>query len=173
MAVREAILGLLASGELHGYELKRRLEFLLQHFWTVDFGQLYRHLAALERDGLVEKRIQHQEMRPDRKIYRITPRGRDVLRAWMDQPNESRWRLQSEFYLKLALWSQVPHGDLRPHLDAQERAYGAYRDELERILAAHDDSRDHPLMLLAEVGLRHAEVELEWLAQVRRRLGGT
>lgn len=85
--------------------------------------------------------------------------------------DEKPWQLPSEFYLKLAFWDRVPAGDVEPHLAAQERAYGAYLRELEGIKARLAGHPDHPLALLAEVGRRHAEVELAWLAEVRHRLG--
>lgn len=46
-----AILGLLADGELHGYELKKRLDAVLPAWSSVSFGSLYPTLGRLERAG--------------------------------------------------------------------------------------------------------------------------
>ncbi len=49
-----AILGLLEEGELHGYEIRRRLRDHLGLLANVSFGSLYPALARLERAGMVE-----------------------------------------------------------------------------------------------------------------------
>ena len=49
-----AILGLLTSQELHGYELKKRLGELLSSRASISFGSLYPALARLEAQGAVK-----------------------------------------------------------------------------------------------------------------------
>lgn len=48
-----AILGLLEEGDLHGYELRKRLGSMLGALSTVSFGSLYPALARLEKAGSV------------------------------------------------------------------------------------------------------------------------
>jgi DNA-binding PadR family transcriptional regulator len=48
-----AILGLLHEGDLHGYELKKRLTELVGPWSSVSFGSLYPALSRLERRALV------------------------------------------------------------------------------------------------------------------------
>ena len=48
-----AILGLLEEGDLHGYELRKRLSSMLGAFSSVSFGSLYPALARLEQTGAV------------------------------------------------------------------------------------------------------------------------
>ena len=48
-----AILGLLEEGDLHGYELRKRLTAVLGAFSSVSFGSLYPALRRLEESGAV------------------------------------------------------------------------------------------------------------------------
>lgn len=48
-----AILGLLEEGDLHGYELRKRLSAMLGAFSSVSFGSLYPALRRLEDSGSV------------------------------------------------------------------------------------------------------------------------
>ena len=48
-----AILGLLEEGDLHGYELRKRLTAMLGAFSSVSFGSLYPALRRLEDSGAV------------------------------------------------------------------------------------------------------------------------
>lgn len=171
MPVRHAILGLLTSGPLHGYEIKKRFEQSLSFAWSLDFGQLYRHLAKLEEEGLVRLERVPQEGRPDRKVYHLTPQGEAAFRDWLRQPVESGWQLHSEFYLKLALWQHdMPRTQLLPLIDAQIEAYrghkasGAAAAEVAKVACPSAEG----MRRLIEIGQRHVDVELAWLEELRR-----
>ena len=108
-----AVLGLLVDTDLHGYELKKRLTELLGPWSSVSFGSLYPALARLERNGLVvaatpsdpapvepppmsgslgaelaayrnRGRARTGGSRRARKVYAITPAGREALAAMLD-----------------------------------------------------------------------------------------
>src|SRR5260370_34048983 len=101
MSVKYALLGILANDECHGYELKDAFEESVGDFWTVNYGQIYRTLDRLERDGLVEWHEEPQERRPDRKVYRITPKGITELRTWLTQPVTGPRPLRDELFVKM------------------------------------------------------------------------
>ncbi len=76
-----AILLLLSEHPGYGYGLVPRLqEFRFGH---VDRPAVYRALAQLERDDLVEPSSQDPRTAQARRVYRITPLGERVLREWM------------------------------------------------------------------------------------------
>jgi DNA-binding PadR family transcriptional regulator len=76
-----AILLLLAERPGYGYGLVPLLQELrLGH---VDRPAVYRALAQLEHDHLVEASSQSPTARQARRVYRVTPYGERVLREWM------------------------------------------------------------------------------------------
>ncbi len=76
-----AILLLLTERPGYGYGLERRLqEFRFGH---VDRPAVYRALAQLEQDGLVEGSLPDPIAKQGRRDYRVTPLGERVLRIWM------------------------------------------------------------------------------------------
>jgi DNA-binding PadR family transcriptional regulator len=76
-----AILLLLSEQPGYGYGLVPRLvEFRFGH---VDRPAVYRALAQLERDGLVQVSATDHQPGQSRRIYSVTPLGERVLRAWM------------------------------------------------------------------------------------------
>jgi DNA-binding PadR family transcriptional regulator len=76
-----AILLLLSEQPGYGYGLVPRLnEF---HFGHVDRPAVYRALAQLEQDELVEACAQNPTAGPSRRVYAVTPLGERVLRVWM------------------------------------------------------------------------------------------
>jgi DNA-binding PadR family transcriptional regulator len=79
--VLPAILLLLSERPGYGYGLVPRLQEF--HFGHVDRPAVYRALAQLERDGLVEASSQNPTAGTARRVYRITALGERVLRVWM------------------------------------------------------------------------------------------
>ena len=76
MAIKHALLGLLAEGPKHGYELKTAFDEAIGERWSLNIGQVYNTLNRLARDGYVVLQEEVvQETRPDRKVYAITEAG--------------------------------------------------------------------------------------------------
>ncbi len=75
--LRPCLLLLLHESPSHGYDLRERLRPL--GFSRDDPGRLYRALRALEQGGLVCSTWQSSSGGPDRRIYELTPAGRERL----------------------------------------------------------------------------------------------
>jgi DNA-binding PadR family transcriptional regulator len=78
MKARLLVLGMLHRGELHPYEMRRRLEAaMVDCYLDVDVGSLYYAVRQLEKDGAIEPVAQERVARGGmRTIYAITPSGR-------------------------------------------------------------------------------------------------
>src|SRR5690349_22985269 len=72
------VLGALHRGDLHPYEIKRRLTNALVECYTdVDVGTLYYAVRQLARSGDIAPKTRQRVSRGgERTIYRITPQGR-------------------------------------------------------------------------------------------------
>ena len=80
------LLGLLRD-PASGYDLGRYFESSLPHLWTTDLPQLYRTLNRLERDGLLEVRLEASSRGPRRRVYQTTDHGLAHLKtALADSP---------------------------------------------------------------------------------------
>lgn len=75
--VKTLCLAILYQGEASGYEIRKRVTTgKCAYFVEASLGSIYPALARLERDGLVAGRVENQQGRPAKKIYRITDVGR-------------------------------------------------------------------------------------------------
>ncbi|HWW54098.1 MAG TPA: helix-turn-helix transcriptional regulator [Acidimicrobiales bacterium] len=86
--VLPAIVLLLSERPSYGYNLVKDLHEL--RFGRVDRPSVYRALAQLERDGLVESWAEAAKAGQDRRVYGLTERGERTLRAWMGVIKEER-----------------------------------------------------------------------------------
>ncbi|MDD3517548.1 MAG: PadR family transcriptional regulator [Chromatiales bacterium] len=85
MDTKTLCLGTLCFGDASGYDIKKMFEVAYSHFQGAGFGSIYPALAALEREGLVGRREEKQDKRPDRKVFSITEAGRERLLATLNQ----------------------------------------------------------------------------------------
>ena len=100
MALEHAILVSLAERSASGYDLARRFDASIGHFWRASHQQIYKVLGRMEADKLVESNLVAQDGRPDKKVYAITSEGHDELTAWLATPTPPEG-LRSEFAVKL------------------------------------------------------------------------
>jgi poly-beta-hydroxybutyrate-responsive repressor len=82
--VEPGLLLVLAEGPLHGYDLLERLPEVTGDERSLDLGNLYRVLRALEADGLVRSEWHAELPGPAKRVYELTPEGRSVLDRWAE-----------------------------------------------------------------------------------------
>ena len=167
VSVSYALLGLLERSARHGYDLKQSYDRRFGGVKPVRFGQVYRALAQLTRDGLIEVVGVEAGAGPDRKRYAITDEGVTDLDAWLGEPEEPQPLLQPVLFTKvvLAVLSGRPADE---YLDAQRAAHLAAMAALTRARRAATSTQD---AILADYQLFHVEADLRWIEHTAARLG--
>jgi DNA-binding PadR family transcriptional regulator len=177
MSVRYGVLGLLATKDMHGYELRSRFEALTGGFWQLNFGQVYTTLDRLEREGLVERSgtgAGAVDAAADRKVFRITGKGRSRLDEWLQLPVAHPRALRDDLFVRLLFCDRSsPDSILRMiarHRDVyqlQMRRLSKRKHELLKLDIAEPLSVTE---LLLDAALFHAEAELRWLSHVEQKV---
>src|SRR5215813_5916751 len=103
MTVSYALLGLLNEADRHGYDLKQSYDRRFGAARPLRFGQVYRTLAQLERDGLVAVVGVEHGAGPDRKRYSITADGVTDLERWLSEPEDPQPQLQTVLFTKVVV----------------------------------------------------------------------
>ncbi len=167
MSIKYAMLGILAEKDLHGYELKSSFDEKVGDFWSLNYGQIYSTLDRLEKEDLVSHDRQAQERRPDRKIYRITPKGRNELKEWLATPVNKVRALRDEFFIKLVFMDK---NDSSPVLELIEKQKALYLKQMSLLTKQKvslkkktTDLDSLTTELLMDAGLFHAEADIKWL----------
>lgn len=87
MNARTLCLAILNFGEATGYEIRKHsMEGDFSYFVDTSFGAIYPALTRLTEEGLVEHRDEVQPGKPARKVYSITPKGREAFVEALHQP---------------------------------------------------------------------------------------
>jgi PadR family transcriptional regulator PadR len=88
-----AILLLLSEEPGYGYSLIKKLQTF--RFGRVDGPSVYRALAQLETDGLIESSSEAAGSGHERRVYQLTGQGERILRAWMGVIKQERDHLET------------------------------------------------------------------------------
>lgn len=167
MALEHAILVSLAERAASGYDLTRRFDKSIGFFWRATHQQIYRVLARMQSDGLVEATVRPGEGRPDRRVHHLTDLGRTRLHEWTREPS-GREQPRSEFAVKVRA---MPFGDRGAVVEDIRRQRGLHAEQLEYYLA---DERRHfpdptaitdadlPAWLVLRGGIRQEQTYVQW-----------
>jgi len=155
------VLGLLAAGSRHGYEIKRAHDERLPQAKPLAFGQVYATLARLARDGLVTQAGEVQAAGPVATAYELTDDGRAALERWLADV-EPPGPQASALLAKVVVALLVAGGDrAREYLVAQRRAHAARLRELTAAKTAPGASLGD--VIAADFAIAHLDADLRWL----------
>lgn len=94
------VLGLVArEGPCTPYELKRHVAATIGHFWAFPHALLYKEPPRLVELGLLTE--EREEVGRRRRLFSITDRGREALRAWLGRPAREPTELRDLALLQL------------------------------------------------------------------------
>lgn len=150
---------------MHGYQLRQEFESTTGATWPLNIGQVYTTLARLERDGLVSEVDGDED---HQRIYAISERGRDEVRAWFGTPVRHESPRRDELAIKLALAVRTPGVDVRAVIQSQRSATVRILQEYTRL--RERAGSDLSWLLVADSLIFTAEAEVRWLDHCETRL---
>ncbi len=171
MSVRHAILGLLVQRPRHGYELRAAFEALIggEDNWDVKPAQIYSTLTRLEKSGLVAEQGVEQDTGPEKRIYTITPDGREVLQDWFTE-GIVREHQRDDFFIKLMVG--LVSGVADPYRLIQIQRAQLYQElhEITTQRTRANPGRELAKILLLDKVAMYLEADLRWLDMTEARL---
>ncbi len=118
MSLRFALLALLSSRPMTGYDLAKHFSQSVAHVWHAPDSQIYPELNRMEHDGLLESVPVRWGPNGTKKEYHVTDAGLTAFREWIDAPLSIR-RQRDPAYLKAAYleWADADaaRSQLRQH----------------------------------------------------------
>jgi PadR family transcriptional regulator AphA len=161
------LLGLLTRKPMHGYELHQffAAPSPLGRVWHLGMSQMYKLLKELENLGHVEVSVEEQDSRPDKKVYRVTPSGREAFLEWLQTPVSGIRLIRIEFLGKLFLARTLDPEMVGRVIDVQLEACQALLADLKHGVP---DEGFEDLVFRFRKG--QMEAAIEWLGYCRDAL---
>jgi DNA-binding PadR family transcriptional regulator len=167
--VELAILGFLAEGPLHGYELRRRVAHLSGYARPVSDGTLYPAIKRMSDAGWLDRRVEPGASAAQRFVLSLTEAGRAELMRRLARPADLDITDLTRWLTVLAFLSLLPdpadqHAVLRRRLEFLEQPASFFYDG-DRPLRAVDltDPYRTGMFVIARATSR---AERAWLREV-------
>ena len=176
MALEHAILVSLAEKSASGYELARRFDASIGHFWKASHQQIYKVLARMESDKWVEAHHVEQSGRPDKKVYAITGEGRAELQRWSSRPTPIE-SPRSEIAVKVRGLRFGDRDAVLSDIRARREAHVALLAYYEASAAKHYpdpsavDEDDIGPYLVLRAGIMQEQMGIAWCDEILQAFG--
>jgi DNA-binding PadR family transcriptional regulator len=101
-----------------GYELKTIINKSTGYFFTASLSQIYPALKELAQRGYITYEVEPLVGKQDRKVYNITPSGRDALVEWLKEPLvlDQSMNAFEDFLLKLTIMGFLDDESIQAYL---------------------------------------------------------
>lgn len=166
MSVGHVLLGVLAEGAAHGYDLKRAHDERFPSAKSLAYGQVYAALGRLQRDGLVAVASTEQGSGPERTRYEITEAGRDSLREWL-ATTEAAGPYAADDLVRKAVTALRLGTDAAAFLRRQRDVHLARMRDL---LAQQEAASDVDARIVIDHDIYHLDADLKWLENAAARV---
>ena len=166
MSVSHVLLGILAEGPAHGYDIKQAHDRRFPGAKPLAFGQVYAALGKLERDDLVEVVEQVREAGPDRTTYAITGVGGTTLAGWLAE-TEPAGPYAADALVRKTVTALRLGRDAAGFLAAQRQVHLAAMKGLLELQASTDDAAAR---IVIDHAVEHLDADLRWLETAAARV---
>jgi DNA-binding PadR family transcriptional regulator len=158
-----AILGLLHSAPMHGYELRKRLNEMLGLMRPFSYGSLYPCLKTLADRGAItaSDATDDGSARRAKIVYRLTPAGTAELEQLLGEAGPASWE-DENFDVRFALFAQT---DVETRLRVLEGRRARMAERLDLVLGAinRGGPTDTYTQELQRHTLEQVQREVRWL----------
>jgi DNA-binding PadR family transcriptional regulator len=160
------ILGMLNTRPMTGYDIKKIIQRTTANFWSESTGQIYPTLEKLCKEKYVELMSESTRGARQKKEYKITSKGIDMLEEWLPQSAETPV-VRDEMLLKLFFGKSMSNTACIAHIRRRQRLLEDHlellQDAQKRIHEKRKDKEDAKYWLLTiNNGLYSIEAKLRW-----------
>lgn len=181
-----AVLGLLHTAPMHGYQLRKRLAELIGSLRLFSYGSLYPALRRLREAGLIdvdEPSTTTRQLPADappltgrrgKVVYHITAEGKELFEAMLGEPGPAATD-DERFGVHFAFFAQTAPDVRLRILEGRRRRVEEHREGLRAALSRAGAAVDRYTQELQQHGLESVDREVRWLNELidtERRSGG-
>lgn len=117
--LKYAILGMLSRKNMTGYDMSKEFDTTLAELWNANHSQIYPELKNLAEAGLIQYDVEISGNVLEKKMYSITPKGKEEFSRWeltyhkLKPVSKDEFRLQLFFADSISIDERIRHMQLR------------------------------------------------------------
>jgi len=139
----------------------------MSQFWDLSMSQVYALLKRMEHDTMVVSQEKRQKTRPPKKIFTLTPQGKDTFLQWLVTPVDHVRDMRIEFMAKLFFIKKLCQKECPAFLDSQ---IAVLEEKVQGIERSKETSADEFQAILYSFKASQATAALEWLRRCKASL---
>lgn len=163
MSLRYALLGFLSTAPAAGFDIANEFESSLGWFWHASHSQIYPELRRLESDGMITGEEMPGGPGRPRRVYELTPKGAEELRAWLQTPTRYA-SVRDVERVKLMFLDDLPIDVVRTHLEDHVRHH---ENLLEAYLEQSRQIHAGTFPRLVKRIASHPDVPARWIRELK------
>lgn len=151
----------------HGYEIKKTAERIFGETYTINNNTLYTNLHRFQEMGAVKSEVQPVPGKPDRHVYSITEKGRDIFRDMVRDFPADVARDDLEFYARVAFFHLLGPAERIEILRTRKKVMQERSDrycELHKACVLHNLGYEEKVVQFMGEQTKN---ELEWIASIQ------
>ncbi|UTS92805.1 PadR family transcriptional regulator [Rhizobium anhuiense] len=163
-----AVLAMLMEEPMHPYRMQRLIKERGKDevINVTQRTSLYQTIQRLEREGLIiPRKTVRDDKRPERTVYEITEKGREIALEWMRAILSTLTREYPEFPAAMSFLPLLTPDDVASQLELRAKAI---ESELRRIDDVLQEAQAVPRLFLLEMEYLRAihAAELSWVSGI-------
>jgi DNA-binding PadR family transcriptional regulator len=166
-----AVLAIVGDGGSSTPELVEMASRGAPFFWSRAATQAYDEPRRLERLGYLTSHTEPARTRP-RRVYKLTAKGRQVLRAWLREPAPFP-RIEHEANLRLVAGDLLDDAEIVESLTAMRAELDRHQQLIDRSLDGIEQRLPHRALYLRldySLAQRLIDAHRAWIDDVEREL---
>jgi DNA-binding PadR family transcriptional regulator len=150
----------------HGYEIKKSAERIFGDTYTINNNTLYANLHKFQGMGAVKSEVQPVRGKPDRHVYSITEKGREIFRDLVLDFTPESARSDVDFYARVAFFHLLEPAErtkiLQTRKNVMEERSDRYGKLREACMSRNLGYEEKVVGFMRE----QTKNELEWIASI-------
>lgn len=164
------ILAMIREEPRHGYDIKKRVGGVLGLGVTLNNNILYPALRRFEEDGVVKSKLEPQEGSPARRVFRLTPKGREHLQTLLEDFPAERAESDPEFLVRLAFFDLIDRGARLDILKTRRQVLEKELEHLGRMREQLQPGRQRYPAALVEFLIGGIQREVDWIVGLQQQV---
>lgn len=159
------LLGLLSESDMHGYKLNEYVEQAMRLHTDIKKSTVYYTLERLEKDGYVRQETERVGRRPERRVYKITGKGKEYFLDLLRRHLSDYTRKYYADDIGIAFMDRLPADELRRLLtEKREKVQSVLKD-----LRAQPKQGENSRYVVSH-NIAHLEADLAWIYNILMEL---
>ncbi|OMF68226.1 PadR family transcriptional regulator [Paenibacillus glucanolyticus] len=151
----------------HGYEIKKEIQRDLGYLTDVNHNMLYPTLRRFTEQGLITKKINEQDGKPNQFVYEITEAGKTKITDLINAFSEKDAKHQIEFLIRVSLFQRISRDNQLRILSMRKKDLEALWEDLKKREGKHVDDWYRNEVL--QVSISQVKGEMLWIDELIRK----